>query len=139
MAPVALETNGLVSALQELTRGFSTLFKVKCEFRGSETIAVKDPIAATHLYRITQEAINNALKHARPSKIIVSLEKAGKNTVLRIEDNGRGFTPQEAQQSGEGMGLQTIAYRAGMIDAALQVTSALGRGTKIVCTFRSNL
>lgn len=139
MAPVALETNGLVSALQELTRGLSTLFKVKCEFRGSETIAVKDPIAATHLYRITQEAINNALKHARPSKIIVSLEKAGNNTLLRIEDNGRGFTPQEAQQSGEGMGLQTIAYRAGMIDAGLQVTSALGRGTKIVCTFRSNL
>ena len=139
MAPVALEANGLVSALQELTQGISTLFNVKCTFQSADGMTVNDSIAATHLYRITQEAMNNALKHARPSRIMVSLEKAGTNNVLTIEDDGAGFAPQEAQRSTEGMGLRTIAYRAGMIEADVQVTSALGRGTAIVCTFPSNL
>ena len=139
MAPVALEANGLVSALQELTQGISTLFNVKCTFRSADGIAINNSIAATHLYRITQEAINNALKHAHSSLIMVSLEKARDNTILTIEDNGSGFAPQEAQRSAEGMGLRTMAYRAGMIEADVQVTSALGRGTAIVCTFPSHL
>ncbi|MDQ2918489.1 MAG: PAS domain S-box protein [Verrucomicrobiota bacterium] len=139
MAPVALETNGLVSALQELTHGVNTLSDVQCVFRGDETIAVKDPIAATHLYRITQEAINNALKHAHATRIVVSVQKADGSTVLTIEDNGDGFSAQEAQRTAEGMGLRTIAYRAGMIEASVEVLSAVGKGTKIICTFRSDL
>lgn len=140
MAPVALEANGLVSALHELTQGINALFKVECAFREKGSVAVKDPIAATHLYRITQEAINNALKHARASRIVVSLAKAdSKNSLLTIEDNGQGFAPQETQRTAEGMGLRTIAYRAGMIHADVQVRSTLGRGTKILCTFPSDL
>lgn len=139
MAPVALETNGLVSALHELTHGINALFNVKCVFRGKGTIMVQDPIAATHLYRIAQEAINNALKHAHPSRIVVSLKRTGNDSMLTIEDDGEGFAPQETQRTAEGMGLRTIAYRAGMIHADVQVRSTLGRGTKIICTFPSDL
>ncbi len=139
MAPVALENNGLASALQELIQGINTLFEVECLFQSDGQVAIKDSIAATHLYRITQEAINNALKHAHPSRIIVSLAKADRHSVLTIEDDGGGFAPYETQRAAEGMGLRTIAYRAGMIDADVQVQSALGRGTKIICTFSSDL
>jgi signal transduction histidine kinase len=139
MAPVALESNGLASALQELVQGITTLFEVECLLQSDGRVAIKDSIAATHLYRITQEAINNALKHAHPSRIIVSLARAGRHSVLTIEDDGGGFAPYETQRAAEGMGLRTIAYRAGMIDADVQVQSALGRGTKIICTFSSDL
>jgi PAS domain S-box-containing protein len=139
MAPVALENNGLASALQELTEGIRTLFGIKCTFRCDGEVTVRDPIAATHLYRVTQEAINNALKHARASHVIVSLGKTDNQSMLAIEDNGEGFFPYQTQRMAEGMGLRTIAYRAGMIDADVQVQSAPGRGTKIICTFSSDL
>jgi PAS domain S-box-containing protein len=139
MAPVALERNGLASALQELAQSISILFKVKCVFRSKGAVEVKDPIAATHLYRITQEAINNALRHAQPTQIVISVEKTANKITLMIQDNGIGFASEDAQRTAEGMGLRTIAYRAGMIDADVQVQSALRRGTKIICAFSSDL
>ena len=139
LAPVALETNGLVSALQELTRSINALSNVKCQFRGDKTVVVRDSIAATHLYRIAQEAINNALKHANPSRIVVSLEKIGNQAALKIEDDGKGFSAQNTRSAPDGMGLRTIAYRAGMINARLEVNSAPGSATSVTCAFAANL
>jgi two-component system, LuxR family, sensor kinase FixL len=139
LAPVALETNGLVSALKELTGNIAKVFKVKCSFREKGEIVVKDSSAATQLFRITQEAINNALKHAHAKQIVVSLEKAGGKNVLTIADNGVGFSLEESQHGTEGMGLRTIAYRAGMIGADVEVRSAVNDGTKIIVTFRTDL
>ena len=94
---------------------------------------MNDAITATHVYRITQEAINNALKHARASRLVVSLQQQDGKATLSVRDNGIGFSA-DGQQSG-GMGLQTIAYRARMISADLQVKSAPGKGTEVLCTF----
>jgi PAS domain S-box-containing protein len=139
LAPVALDAQGLVSALHELTEVVPKLFGVKCIYRGEENLAIRDPLVATHLYRIAQEAINNALKHGHPSQMIVSLKRSDDKAVLTVEDNGAGFSPPEASKSTEGMGLRTIAYRAGMIDAGLQIESSPGKGTKIICTFSREL
>ncbi len=139
LAPVALETNGLISALEELTQGINTLFNVKCKLKAKGKIQIRDPIAATHLFRITQEAINNALKHAQTGEITVSVETGRDKNLLTIADNGIGFSPPETQRTAQGMGLRTIAYRAGMINADVQVQSALGRGTKIIVAFPSDL
>ena len=133
LSPVALDSNGLASALHELTDGVQKLFGIDCAFETKGEIAVNDAMTATHLYRITQEAMNNALKHGRPSRLRVSLIRVGDNAALKIEDNGIGFPANEPQS--QGMGLRTIAYRAGMIGANLRVKSKPGRGTQIVCTF----
>lgn len=139
LAPVALETNGLISALEELTQSVNTLYNVKCRFRAKGKVTVRDTTAATHLFRITQEAINNSLKHAQAKEIVVSLEKEKDKNVLTIEDKGIGFSSSEAHHTVEGMGLRTIAYRAGMIGADIEVRSKVGAGTAIVVTFRSDL
>ena len=133
LSPVALESNGLISALQELTGGVRKLFGIECTFESKGKVAVNDVMAATHLYRITQEAINNALKHGRPTRLLVSLKKKEGKAVLKIEDNGTGFETNGPRS--EGMGLRTIAYRAGMIGADVEVKSQPGRGTQITCTF----
>ena len=99
-------------------------------------IALNDAMVAMHLYRITQQAINNALKHGRPSQLLVSLKKVGDKAALTIHDNGAGFSV-DARQT-QGMGLRIIAYRAGMIGADLKVKSKPGHGTQIVCTFSLN-
>jgi PAS domain S-box-containing protein len=136
LSPVALESNGLASALQELTDGVQKLFGMDCKFESKGKIALTDAMAGTHLYRIAQEAINNALKHGRPTQLLVSLKKVGDKAALTIHDNGAGFSV-DGQRS-QGMGLRTIAYRAGMIGADFQVKSKLGQGTTIVCTFWPN-
>jgi two-component system sensor kinase FixL len=136
LSPVALESNGLVAALQELTDGVKELFGVDYTFESKGKIAVNDAMVATHLYRITQEAINNALKHGSPTHLLVSLKKVGDKVALTIDDNGAGFSVDGPQS--QGMGLRTIAYRAGMIGADLEVKSKPGHGTKIICTFSPN-
>ena len=136
LSPVALESNGLPSALEELTDGVRQLFGIDCTFKSKGKVGVDDGMVATHLYRITQEAINNALKHGRPSRLRVSLEKKGDKAALIIQDNGAGFIVD--QRGTQGMGLRTIAYRAGMIGADLQVQSKPGHGATIVCTFSPN-
>jgi two-component system sensor kinase FixL len=138
MTPVALEQNGLASALEELAASVRKLFHVKCTFRASKTIAINDPIAATHLYRIAQEAINNALKHGCATAITLSLGRNGSNSLLRIGDNGTGFSMKDSREA-EGMGLRTIAYRAAMISGSTRVVSFPGRGTTITCQFPANL
>ena len=138
LAPVSMESNGLASALQELVESVCKIFGVQCQFRADPDVVVRDPIAATHLYRIAQEAIHNALKHARASEIMVSLQKTGDRFVLKVEDNGRGFTPEEKPNT-EGMGMRTVAYRAGMIEGHLRVESSPGRGTTVTCSFSCEL
>ena len=91
LSPVALEANGLASALQELIAGMRQLFGIDCRFKSKGDIPVTDAMRATHLYRIAQEAINNALKHGRPTKMLVSLERRGGKGTLTIHDNGVGF------------------------------------------------
>jgi len=133
LSPVALESNGLLSALQELTDDVRQLFGVDCTFRSKGKVALGHGMVATHLYRITQEAINNALKHGRPSCLRVSLENQTGRIALIIQDNGAGFAVDRRET--QGMGLRTIAYRAGMIGADLEIESKPGAGTTIICTF----
>jgi two-component system, LuxR family, sensor kinase FixL len=136
LSPVALESNGLVSALQELTDAVQKLFGIECSFESKGKIALTDTMTGTNLYRIAQEAINNALKHGHSSRLAVTLKEVGDKAALTIHDNGAGFSV-DGQQS-QGVGLRTLSYRAAMIGAALQVESKPGQGTTIVCTFSPN-
>jgi signal transduction histidine kinase len=85
------------------------------------------------LYRIAQEALNNALKHAAPTSVEVSIRTDGKHVELEIADDGRGFDLDVAGAGG-GMGLISMRERAERIGGTLQVISATGEGTKVkVC------
>ena len=133
LSPVALEASGFVSALHELIDGIRQLFAIDCRFESKDDVAVHNTMVATHLYRIAQEAINNALKHGRPTQLLVALERRGDKATLTIHDNGVGFSIDKERS--HGMGLRTIAYRAGMIGADVSVQSEPGQGTTLACTF----
>ncbi len=134
--PVELEINGFMSALHELVDHVPKLFKVKCRFECGVSVSIRDNIAATHLYRIAQEAINNAVKHGQAKRIIVSLKPAGDKISLSVTDDGIGFSKKS--RKGSGMGIYTMKYRAGVIGAALEVNSA-GKGAAVTCIFSRNL
>ena len=136
LSPVQLDDAGLMSALQELTSNASKLFNVSCRFECPQPVLVADNTIATHLYRIVQEAISNAVKHGQAKFIIVSLSCSGDQLMLRIWNNGAEF-PADASAEG-GLGLRIMQYRAEMIGATLKISSAVGKGTAVECTFEVN-
>jgi len=136
LSPVELETNGFTSALHELADTAQKLFHIECRFDCPKAVTIRDNVAATHLYRIAQEAINNAVKHGKAKHITISLKPVGDKIVLTVTDNGLGFS--EEARKGSGMGLYTMKYRAGVIGGILDVRSDDG-GATVTCTFNKNL
>jgi two-component system, NarL family, sensor histidine kinase NreB len=131
LSPVNLEANGLMSALQELAVNVRDLFRVNVSFHARNPVLITDNVAATHLFRIAQEAISNALKHGAARNVQVELENKTGEVQLSIVDDGRGFISGENHS---GMGLRIMAYRAGMIGGKIEVQSSRDRGTEVVCT-----
>jgi signal transduction histidine kinase len=105
--------------------------RLRCTFRsnlegdGSLPVAVRQD-----LLRIAQEAISNALRHAKSTAISVSLSSDSQNLILRVKDNGRGITT--VAEGGEGFGLLNMRARVKKLNGSLNIRTAPGRGTSIV-------
>jgi signal transduction histidine kinase/CheY-like chemotaxis protein len=137
LCPVELEEAGLVAALTGLVEQTRVLHEVECEiFCPDESPPCEHPVSI-HLYRITQEAITNAIRHAQARHIQVNLEPDGDVYRLIIRDDGAGFAVDD-QLIRRSHGLRLMKFRATMIGASLQVTSQPGRGTRICCEFAAN-
>src|SRR5579862_3813962 len=134
--PVKLERIGLASALEELARSVSHLYKISCVFETDRTMPVYDHASATHLYRIAQEAVNNALKHGEAKNITITLGGRGNRLSLSVQSDGIDFP--RTLPSGEGMGLHIMRYRARMIGASLSIQKGTRGGTLVSCTLRQD-
>lgn len=130
--PVEVERSGLAAALRQLAENQNRLFHVACDFEGEEPDRPFDPFTWMNLFRIAQEAVNNAVKHAGASRIILRMRHGEETLVLEVEDDGRGLPANPPSQTG--MGLRIMRYRASMIGANLEIESEPRRGTRIVCT-----
>lgn len=135
LSPVEVERKGLMSALKALAEHAGLLFKVSCSFEcDGDAVEVQDHAKATHLYRIAQEAMHNAVRHGKAKHIDISLTQKGAKATLRVvSDGAKG--PAVPETSGNGMGLYTMKYRAGMIGGSVEVRPAKPHGTEVVCSF----
>jgi PAS domain S-box-containing protein len=131
LSPVPLEADGLMIALGELAAGTAAMSGVSCDFVCTQHVLLPDADASTHLYRIAQEAVNNALKHAQAKQIHIALAEQTRSWEMRIEDNGRGIIAAEEKKPG--LGLRMMRYRAELIGAALEIDSRPRKGTRVVC------
>ncbi len=125
--PVTLTANGLPAALDELAERMPD--GINFLWPHGKRIEL-EPETALHLYRITEEAVGNAVKHAGAKRIAIELDVLGGRTVLVIQDDGKGF---ERDPTANGMGLRNINYRAGAIGAELTIGQRKGGGTRIRC------
>jgi signal transduction histidine kinase len=133
--PVRLELDGLASALEELAETVQVRGQVACHFSVEEQVLIYDEVAGGNLYRIAQEAINNAVKHARCRHISIGLGAVDDEVILTIKDDGVGFA--SGAQSNSGMGLHIMNYRAKMIGASLDIRRGAGGGTIVLCSFHN--
>jgi PAS domain S-box-containing protein len=130
LSPVELENNGLQAALQELASRVSRT-NVHCEVKAPTFTRVYDNAAAIHLYRIAQEAVNNAVKHGNAKNVLIGLSTQNNQVELTIQDDGCGL-PKGGPKA-TGMGLRVMNYRAAMIGASVSVSCAAPSGTMVRC------
>jgi signal transduction histidine kinase len=130
--PAQLTGDGLPVALEDLASNVSQLRHVAVKVETPDFVRDVSPEVALHLYRITQEALSNAVKHARANQIVVGLTEEPGRLILKIADDGRGFIP--AESNSDGLGLKTMRYRAESNGGDFTIESQLERGTTIRCT-----
>ena len=130
LVPVSDDPDALRIGLAELAERTTSIGPSKCRFECPEPVPLGERSVAGHLYRIAQEAVNNAVKHARASEIVVELSRENSTVRLRISDNGRGLSRARSR----GLGLGVMRHRASVIGGRLEITSKKGHGFSIVCT-----
>ncbi len=135
--PVQIDVKGLHSALTELANETTVEDRVDCKFVHSGKLEIDSNNVATHLYRIAQEAINNAQRHGAAKNIRVSLSADQHRVMLEITDDGCGMDAALMRVNGKrnhGAGLQIMAYRANVIGGMLTVVAGKLKGTTVRCT-----
>lgn len=133
LLPVPVEREGLSAALSELADRIQQEGQAKCRFQCPAPIEPADNLLATHMFYIAQEAVHNAVKHAKCHDIQISLSEAGRNVVLKIRDDGIGM-PAKLTES-QGLGLRIMRNRAAINGAQLKIEPAEPTGTVVTCTW----
>ena len=128
--PVDVDAEGLRAALGEFVAAIGRRHEIVCLFDGDSNVRVYDNEVATHLFRITQEAVHNAVKHAQAQHIVVRLRPDPRGLALHVYDDGQGLA---ASNGSPGMGLRIMRYRAAAIGATLTIAPHETGGTLMSC------
>lgn len=131
--PVPGEPDGLMTALQNLADRVARDRKLDCTFEPNSAVLIPDPTIATHLYRIAQEAVNNALKHSGTARIEIRLDRTGDSLELSVQDFGSGLP---GDKPASGLGMQTMRHRADSIGAQLSLQNSPQGGLQMICSLK---
>ena len=133
MMPIQIYADGFMISLQEITETIQQQSQIPIKLKIDDVVLLFDDATATHLYRIVQESLNNAVKHADASQIDVSLKVEEDHGLLEVIDNGIGIPTNIAGSSG--LGLNIMKHRCGLFDGEITINPAGNRGTKVCCRF----
>jgi PAS domain S-box-containing protein len=131
LSPLKVEAQGLMSALKDLASATRRNHGVRCRLICSRPVLVEDVARATHLYRIAQEAVHNAIRHGRAKSIRIALAASDGLVRLRIEDDGRGV--RRSARQGKGMGLASMTSRARSLGGRFDIRNRAEGGVSVSC------
>ncbi len=132
LVPPEISDGQLVQALQTLASNMEDRAGISCRVASDQPEIFCDAHRAIHLYRIAQEAANNAVKHGQARNIVVQIETDRQRIILRVRDDGIGFSDEDHRPSG--FGLRIMRYRARICGGQLDVQSSADGGTLVTCT-----
>jgi signal transduction histidine kinase len=135
--PGDVDAQGLLPALRELASTTEAFHKITVQVVGDIPDAIQDTRVATQMYRIAQEAVTNAVKHARATTIWIELGESDSVATLRVRDDGIGIP--DAVTRDDGLGLRIMRYRATAIGGQFSIAALPGGGTLVVCSLRKPL
>lgn len=135
LRPLECESSGLSAALENLAARQSG-HGIRCRMLGGPLVLVRDPEAALHLFRIAEEAVENARRHSRAQRIDIALTETAHQIILTVSDDGSGFRVTDTKAAS--LGIRLMRHRARLIGAALAIESAPSRGTLIRCALPSS-
>ena len=133
LGAVGLSESGLESALETLALDVRHLFRASCTFACARPLGRLDREAERHLFRIAQEAVNNAVAHGKAKRIEIRLGARSGEGLLTVRDNGVGMP--ESLRPPDGIGLHNMVYRARLIDGRIEVRRRSRGGTTVLCAF----
>lgn len=133
LAHIELEKEGLKAAVDRLCERVQRFSDVHFIRSYPENLNLEARRVSLHLYRIIQEAIANAIKHGNASEIKICIKKEKNQLKLYIDDNGVGFYYAEQKKNGNGMGINTMRYRAHILGGTLTLKSSPNGGTQVYC------
>lgn len=132
LRPASLDDLGLIAALEKYVNEWTRYANVPAHFIARLPKDDRFPFEIeTNLYRIAQEALNNVYKHAAAGRVEISLLRRDAQLILLIEDDGRGFVPEENMNRATGIGLVGMQERAVLVGGSIEIESAPGSGTRI--------
>ena len=132
LAMLDLKGDDLPAALGGLARHAEKLFKISCRFEVAGATPPLEPNVASQLYKITQEAVTNAIKHAKTKAIGIRLASGANELILTVQNDGLPFPNLKGHATG--MGLRIMNYRASLIGASLEVRGDGLQGTCVICS-----
>jgi two-component system CheB/CheR fusion protein len=130
--PIGEGRQGLASALRELAAWVTNTFGTPCRYEETDPVDIDDTAVANHAYRIAQEAVTNAVKHAKPWNVTISLGFDRGQVVLIVEDDGSGI-PENSTSGGSGRDI--MRARAAFIGGKLDIAPGRAGGTIVRCRF----
>lgn len=131
LQPMHIDQLGLTESLRALLEQVSSSATFRLEWRVEEVDDALQGAAATHVYRILQEALTNAMRHAQARVVRVAVERDVHSVRLSVSDDGRGFEAAGSRPGGPGVGLASIAERARLLGGELRIRSQPGAGCEI--------
>ncbi len=141
LTPPELSDHGIFPAIHKMTAELSKLTKQNILYENKGNIQLRlDSLAETNMYRVTQEAVNNAIKYAQANYILVSVKYSAPILSIVIDDDGKGFNPESLlknpiKKGDGGMGLHFMRERMSYINGRLFISSEMGKGSRITINY----
>jgi len=131
--PVEMKESGLRPMLMRLAGNTKSIYGIDCEFTCNceDEPTMNAPLANTNLFRIVQEAVHNAVKHAAATKITINMVSTPETLSIDVIDNGRGIDARPDAETHNGLGMRTMQYRASLLKATLNIAGQPGGGTRV--------
>lgn len=131
LCPEKIKEQGFCHMMEKFAKHVEGMYSVNCSFSVANGFMIDDQEVAIHLFRIAQEATNNAIKHGHATSIRLRLFQAGSSKNMEILDNGCGFNANEIVP-GAGLGIRSMYYRADMIGASIVISTHQDGGTRVL-------